>query len=164
MQPANQILKTLLDDSSFVNLIKSNTWFKSKPGSCIDLILTNKPKSFQNSGVMETGVSDHHAFIFPFLKTTFTKMPPNKLQYRNYKKFEVHSFLQDVEQLPEKIGYTEWEKDFVKTLNKHAPLKTKVIRGDHKSFATKDLRKVIMKRSALKKDKCLKNSEKNKIV
>ena len=151
MQPTNQILKTFLEDNSFVNLIKSNACFKSKPGSYIDLILTNKPKSFQNSGVMETGVSDHHALIFSFLKTAFTKMPPNKLQYRNYKKFDVHSFLQDVEQLPEKISYTEWEKDFVKTLNKHAPLKTKVIRGNHKSFITKNLRKATMKRSALKK-------------
>ena len=72
---------------------------------------------------MDTGVSDHHTLIFSFLKTTFTKMPPNKLQYRNYKKFEVHSFLQDIEQLPEKISYTEWEKDFVETLNKQPPLK-----------------------------------------
>ena len=39
----------------------------------------------------------------------------------------------------------------MKTLNKHAPLKTKVIRGNHKSFTTKNLRKAIMKRSALKK-------------
>ena len=84
MQPTNQILETFLEDNNFVNLIKSNTCFKSKPG------------------VMETGISDHHALIFLFLKTTFTKMPPNKLQYRNYNKFEVHSFLQDVEQLPEK--------------------------------------------------------------
>ena len=61
-------------------------------------------------------------------------MPPDKLQYRNYKKFEVHSFLQDVEQLPEKIRYTEWEKYVVKTLNKHALLKKKVIRGNHKSL------------------------------
>ena len=100
---------------------------------------------------MKTGVSDHHVHIFPFLKTTFSKMPPNKLQYRNYRNFEVHSFLQDVEQLPEKISYTEWEKDFAKTLNKYAPLKTKAIRGNHKSFITKNLRKAIMKRSALKK-------------
>ena len=78
-------------------------------------------------------------------------MPPNKLQYRNYKNFEVHSFLQEVEQLPEKNSYTEWEKDFVKTLNKHAPLKTNVIRVNHKSFITKNLRKAIMKISALKK-------------
>ena len=117
----------ILEDNSFVNVIKSNTCSNSKPGSCIDLILTNRPKSFQNSGEMETGISDHYALTFSFLKTTFTKMSPNKLQYRNYKKFEVHSFLHDVEQLPEKINYTEWEKDFVKTLHKNAPLKTKVI-------------------------------------
>ena len=67
MQPTNQILKTFLEDNSFVNLIKSNTCFKSKPGSCIDLILTNKPKSFQNSEVMETGVSDRHALILSLL-------------------------------------------------------------------------------------------------
>ena len=151
MQPTNQISETFLEDNTFVNLIKSNTCFKSKPGSCIDLILTNKPKSFQNSGVMETGVIDHHTITFSFLKTTFTKIPPNKLQYRNYKKFEVPSFLQDVEQLPEKISYTEWEKDVVKTLNKHAPLKMKVTRGNHQSIITKNLRKAVMKRSVMKK-------------
>ena len=100
---------------------------------------------------METDISDHHTLIFPFLKTTFTKMPLNRFQYRNYKQFEAHSFLEDAGQLPEKISYTEWEKDFVRTLNKHAPLKTKVIRGNYKSFIIKNLRKAIMKRSALKK-------------
>ena len=78
-------------------------------------------------------------------------MPPNKLQYRNYKQFEGHSSLQDVEQLPQSISNTEWKKDFVKTLNKHAPLKTKVIRGNHKPFITKKLGKAIMKRSTLEK-------------
>ena len=107
MQPTYQILETFLKDNSFANLIKSNTSFKLKPGSCIDLILTNKPKHFQNSGVMETGISDHHALIFSFLKTNFTKMPLNRLQYRNYEKIGLHSFLQDVEQLPEKTNYTE---------------------------------------------------------
>ena len=71
------------------------------------------------------------------------------MQRRNYKQSEAHSFLQDVEQLPEKISYTEWEKDFVKTLNKHAPLKTKMIRGNHKLLSQK-FDKAIMKRSALK--------------
>ena len=97
--------------------------------------------------MMETGVSNQHALIFSFLKTIFTKMQPNKLQYRNYKKFEVRLFLQDVEQLPQEISYTEWEKDFVKTLDKQAPFK----RGNHKSLITKNLRKEIIKRSSLKK-------------
>ena len=40
MQPTNQTLETFLEDSSFVNLIKSNPCSKSKPGNSIDLILT----------------------------------------------------------------------------------------------------------------------------
>ena len=70
-------LETFLEDSSFVNLIKCNPCSKSTPGNCIDLILTNKPKKSQNTRVMETGISNHHALIFSFLKTTFAKMPPN---------------------------------------------------------------------------------------
>ena len=46
----------------------------------------------------------------------------------------------------------------MKTLNKHAPLKTKLIRGNHKSFITKYLRKAIMKRSALKKRAIVSNN------
>ena len=122
------------------------------------MILTTKSKNFQTSGVIETGISDHHALIFSFLKTTFNTMPPNKLKYRNHGKFAVNSFLQDVEQLPEKNSYTEWERDFMKTLNKHAPLKTKVIRGNHKSFITKNLRKAIMKQSTLKKRENISNN------
>ena len=49
------------------------------------------------------------------------------------------------------MSFTEWEKDFVKTLNKHAPLKMNVIQGNHKCFITKIFRKTIMKESALKK-------------
>ena len=80
----------------------------------------------------ETGVGDYHAFIFSFLKTTLPKC-------------------YQIEQLPEKITYTEWEKDFAKTLNGGALLKAKVIRGNHKSFITKNLRKTILKRAALTK-------------
>ena len=86
------------------------------------------------------------------------KMSLNKLQYRDYEKFELHSGLHDVQQLPKKICYTESEKDFVKMLNKHAPLKTKVIGGNHKSFITKNLRKAIMKRPALKKRASISNN------
>ena len=42
-------------------LIKEPTCFKSVDNpSFIDLILTNHPKCFQNSGVYETGISDFH--------------------------------------------------------------------------------------------------------
>ena len=41
--------------------------------SCIDLILTNCPRSFQNSCVLETGLSDFHKMVTTIMKTTLIK-------------------------------------------------------------------------------------------
>ena len=56
------------------NLIKDNTCFKKpeKP-SCIDLIITNRPKSFQNSVVLETGLSDFHKVTLTVMKVLYKK-------------------------------------------------------------------------------------------
>ena len=93
MQPTNQILKTCLEDKNFINLVKSNTCSKSTLRSCIYLVLTNKPKSFQNIEVMKIGFSDHHVPIFTLFGTSFTKVSRNKQQYRNLKRFETDLFL-----------------------------------------------------------------------
>ena len=55
MEPTNRVMTTFMSDNDYINIIKSNTCFKTSTGTCIDLILTNKPKSFQNTGVIETG-------------------------------------------------------------------------------------------------------------
>ena len=39
--------------------------------SCIDLILTNCPHSFQNSYVTERGLSDFHKMVVRVMKTTY---------------------------------------------------------------------------------------------
>ena len=70
---------------SFASLIKDHTCFKSVENpSCIDLILTNMPKSFQNPMVIETGLSDFHKLtkskeinVFPFSKK------PTKAYFEN---------------------------------------------------------------------------------
>ena len=43
-------------------------------------------------------------------------------------------------------------KSVSESVDKHVPLKSKVIRGNNKSFVTKTLRKAIMQRFALKKN------------
>ena len=89
MQQTNKILFTFLQSNNFVNIVKSNLYFNSAPESLKDWILTNQPK---NPEVMETRISYHLTLIFSFLKISFTKMPPNKLQCRNYKRLEAESF------------------------------------------------------------------------
>ena len=56
------------------NFVKQKTCFKNpdKP-TCIDLILTNCPRSFQNTDTFETGLSDFHKLTFTALKQNFPK-------------------------------------------------------------------------------------------
>ena len=56
------------------NLIKDNACFKNpdKP-SCIDLIITNGPKCFQNSVTLETGLSDFHKMTLTVIKSILQK-------------------------------------------------------------------------------------------
>ena len=86
------------------------------------------------------------------MKSIFKCEEPKKLIYRNYSNFSQEDFQND---LLLNIGdgndnYLEFEKNFVETLNKHAPKKTKIFRRNHKPRFNKTLRKAIMKRSQLK--------------
>ena len=51
------LFNTLCETCHLKNLIKSNTCFKQTSSSSIDVILTNKPKSFQHTATCETGLS-----------------------------------------------------------------------------------------------------------
>ena len=56
------------------NFITDPTCFKNPLNpSSIDLILTNKPRSFENSQVIETGLSDHHKMTITVLRAFFQK-------------------------------------------------------------------------------------------
>ena len=60
--------------------------------TCIDLILTNCLGSFQNFSVIETGLSDFHKMIVTVIKTTYRKIEPRVINYRNYKSFSYEGF------------------------------------------------------------------------
>ena len=70
------------------NSVKNPTCFKypSRP-TCIDLILTNLPDSFQHIQRVETGLSDIHKLTLTVLKTHFPRLKPNIVNYRDYKGF-----------------------------------------------------------------------------
>ena len=68
------------------NLVKDPTCYKnpSKP-TCIDLILTNFPKSFQHTQTIETGLSDFYKLTLTVFKTHFRRLKPNIINYRDHK-------------------------------------------------------------------------------
>ena len=77
------------DFYNFISLINVPTCFKNYNNpTCIALILTNRARSFQNSCTIETGLSDFHKMIVTVMKTTFRKLPPKVIYYRDFRNFD----------------------------------------------------------------------------
>ena len=137
------------------NLIKSPTCFKSNANpSCIDLILTNRINSFQNSSTVETGLSDFHHLVFTVLKTTFRKKTPKMVRYRDYRNYSSFNYLNDVNRSLagvdlHQISHDDYDNLLMGVLDRHAPLKSKCVRGNDQPFMTAELRKEHMKRTML---------------
>ena len=144
------------------NLITSRTCFKNPLNpSSINVILTNKSRSFQNSQFIETGISDHHKLTITALRTYFQKQSPVGIKYRNYKKFDMNLFHFE---LNKKLNdsslnctnYDEFEAIFMELLNSWAPIRKKYGRANNAPYMNKTLSKAIMTRSRVR-NKSLKN-------
>ena len=151
-------LSDLNDSFSLTNLVTDSTCFKSNKGSLIDLMLTNKPKSFYKSHSFVTGLSDYHKLVVSILRTSFQKLPPKFVIYRNQKNFHESNFLRDLDsrlvqgELYKNCDdpYTKMFEIFSEVLNYHTPLKQKSVRGNHAPFMTRELSKAIMTKSKVK--------------
>ena len=140
LEPTDSALMGFLDSNSLTNLIKTNTCFKGK-GSFIDLILTGHfPLSLLQN------------MVYTILKSSFQNTEPKLLNYRDFKSFSPQAFEEDLIEALIDLGdsYNKFENIFTSKLNKHAPKKRKWVRGNHKPYINKELRKAIMKRSRLK--------------
>ena len=73
-QPADTVVSDFCEIYDLKNIIREKTCFKypNNPG-CIDLIITNRPKGFQNSMVIETGLSGFHKMSVTVMKMYYSK-------------------------------------------------------------------------------------------
>ena len=66
---ANTAAPDFFEIYNLKNMIKEKTCFKNPSNpSCIDLIITNRLKSFQNYMVIETGLSNFHKMSITVMK------------------------------------------------------------------------------------------------
>ena len=149
------VMQVFCTTYNFKCLVKEPTCFKSiNNPSCIDLILTNKSLYFQNTTVIETGLSDFHRLTLTVMKSTFQKQVPKILNYRNYKHFNNILFQDDLMYEISKIGHKniceQFEIIFKHTLNKHAPSKSRYVRANNSPFMNNHIYKAIMIRSILR--------------
>ena len=55
--------------------------------TCIDMIISNTPRSLQSTCVIETGLSDFHLMTLNLMKKSLRKFQPQMINYRPYKDF-----------------------------------------------------------------------------
>ena len=153
------------DIYSLKNLIKDHTCFKNPLNpSSIDLMLTNRIRSFQNSQTIEIGQSDHHKMTITVLKAFFPKQAPKLIKYRDYKSFDSNIFHYELKDRIQKadinnICYETFQTIFMELLNEQAKVKQKYIRANNAPYMNKKMSKAIMNRSRLK-NRFLKNPNK----
>ena len=121
--------------------------------------MTNNALSFQHTEAVSTGLSYFHKLVLTVLKTTISKSKLGEIYHRSYEKFDSLKFNVYLKNafVNEKIeSCVKFDEVFMTVLNRHAPLKKKILRANHSSYMTKTLRKAIMRRSYFEKKYFLK--------
>ena len=156
---------------NLTSMINKPTFYKNPDGpTWIDLILTNSPRSFQNSCVIDTGLSNLHRMIVTVMKTTYRKLEPRTVHYCDFKFFCINSFKELFKKSITRnsgVGRDKIYESFATSCNKildnHAPLNKKYVRANLLLFMNKPLSKGIMIRTKLRNIFLKNRSEENKL-
>ena len=154
-EPEDKNVSNFLNTYHLKNIVKQKICFKNpdRP-SCIDLILTNFSRSFQDTCTVETGFSNFHKLVVTVLKLYFPKQKPNIQTFRDYERFQNDLFRSELYYELSKLDVCNLELEhflniFIEILNKHVPLKNKYLRANQGEFMSKGLNRAIMTRSRL---------------
>ena len=167
----NDLTSNTPSDEIARNIISLASCYKNpdKP-TCIDLILTNVPRSFQSTCVVETGLSDFHLMTLTVMRKSFKKFQPKIINYRSYKTFSNEAYRETLINNLSKENFIINDKGFKRfceisldSLEKHAPSKKKYARGNQMPFFNKELSKAIITRTKLRNIFLQNKSEENRI-
>ena len=144
-EPTESAIRDFCQIYGCKNLIKDHTCFTNpERPSCNDLIITNRPKCFQNSVTLETGFSDFYKMITTVMKVFYKKQKPTIIAYRSYKHFSNEVFMADVQNRISQVTSenNELEFDIFKTalnevIQRHAPIKRRYVRLNQALFINK---------------------------
>ena len=75
-------MSNLCDTFLLSNLVSGVTCVKSQNGTSIDVMLTNRPKSFHNTSLIETGLSDCLKTIVSVFRAFFKRFPAKVIEHR----------------------------------------------------------------------------------
>ena len=127
----------------------------------IDHIITNRSEAASKSGVLACGISDYDVVLMTkHRRLPKLRSPPRLLNVKNYKKFNLNAFRQDMNNVPfDKIKsiskdanemWILWKAFFLDILNKHAPIVNIKVKENNIPYVTSELKSMIRQRDYLR--------------
>ena len=164
-------MKYFCENYGLKNLIRQTKCYKTSSNPvCVDLVLTNVPRSFQSTCVVETGLSDFHFMTLTVMSNCFNKYHPKIINYRSSKNVFNEKYREKLINNLSKENFTNNDDGFQRfchisldALTKHAPRKKKNTRGNQTPFSYKEVSKIIMTRTKLRNIFLQNRSEENRI-
>ena len=101
VEPNDASMKNFCQIYGYKNIVKDKTCFKSPIiPTCIDLMITNRPKSFQESEVIETGLSDFPKMNLTVMNVFYSNRKSFSKKYKDFSNeaFFSSSFIWDIRQ------------------------------------------------------------------
>ena len=88
----------LCDTFSLSNLVNRVTCVKPQSDTSIDVIPTNRLRSFCNTSLIQIDLTDCHKMIVSVFRAFFKRFPAKFIECRNYKIFDQNEFLRNLNQ------------------------------------------------------------------
>ena len=144
--------KRLLDITSLfqmTQLITNPTRVTKNTSTLVDWLLTNKPESICNSGVIHLGVSDH-SLIYGCRKIVLRRNPPKMVESRSFKYYKspafkadlnVHLSMCDCATDDPNVLWNQFRDVFRHVADFHAPLRSRLVRSTYAPWLNKEIKK-----------------------
>ena len=133
---------------------------KNSSPSLLDVILTNKPNTFNGTRICDTGLSDIHLLVSCVIKNTVKQKRNEKTTYRSFKTLDETALLRDIENAPlhvadifDDIDDVCWahEKLLSEVIDEHIPVKERKQRPSKAPYTNGELRKEINYKKKLRR-------------
>lgn len=154
-------LSDTIDVYSLKNLIEGATCFKNNDNpTLLDVLLTNNARKFSGSFNINIGISDFHNIIGAATKAHVPRKKVRTVSYRSYKHFNENDYQASLQQTPfhicdifDDVDDRVWvyNKLLTDTIEQHAPIKTRKIRGKSAPYMNDQLRRAINVKAMLKR-------------
>ena len=153
-------LRSVYRQFQMKQLIKFPTRSTLTSQTLIDHFASNKPSYIIDSGVFTTGFSDHDLIYGVRKVSSRINREPKIIKSRQLKNYDPTKFRKELQQVDwESIielndvnaMSLEWEKEFIRVLDKHGPIRKRKVRDSYAPYIDKKLKHKMFMRDLYKK-------------